>query len=132
MRSDLPKGYRSWEIVRRAYILAAGAYALAALAFAGMSVRTLGSPSYAQPPWLAGSFALTEAFAFAAGMLVSLYFLIVAWFGKRHHEAAYLHETMGDDVLRGGGDAFNWALYSVILVYGALYVVISLCFGELG
>lgn len=76
---------------------------------------------------------ILDAFAFGAAFLVILYFLVFAWFARRRSGDLYPVEVYNGYITErnGGIDAFNWAAYAVILIYGVFYIAMSLRFGQI-
>lgn len=76
---------------------------------------------------------LMEAFSFGGAFLIILYFFIYAWFARRKTGDLYPLEVYNGYITERNGrvDAFNWALYVAIFVYGVFYIIVSLRFGQI-
>lgn len=75
---------------------------------------------------------LTTAYGILGGILVIFYFLVLAWHARRSRGDLYPVEVFNGYLSERGGpvDAFNWAVYAILLGFMIYYTVVNVIFGQ--
>jgi hypothetical protein len=76
---------------------------------------------------------LIEMYGGGGVILVSLYFLMFAWYARLKRDDLYPVEVYNGYITERGGkiDAFNYAVWAVMLAYAVAYISLSLIYGQI-
>jgi hypothetical protein len=66
-------------------------------------------------------------------VLVTTYFFMFAWYARLKRDDLYPVEVYNGYVTERGGpvDAFNWAVWAIMVIYAVAYIAISITYGQL-
>lgn len=76
---------------------------------------------------------LIEMYGVGGAFLVVLYFLMFAWYARLRRDDLYPVEVYNGYVTERGGkiDAFNFAVWAIMLAYAVAYISLSLIYGQI-